>query len=406
MKIFNLFAVVVLVGTPLGVAAVGVAERAPAEGAASLTVYTGNLALVRQEVERPLGVGAHTVRIEGLATNLDPSSLVVLNPGVTVLGAHGFRSYQDVASGPGASIDLDLEVERSVERLQLAYLTTGLSWSASYAMIVAQNDASARFDGFATLANNSGTGFEAAEFQLLAGTIQRGAQGRPYADAVSELRAIGAPAEAPALQGAAFGDYHLYTVSTPLSLRAGESRRIRLMGAPSAVTTKEYIFSHSVNYYQSAPEPMTQPVAVTYRVERPEKSELGGVPLPAGQVRILQRDDAGRMQLLGIAAIGNAPRGEDLRLGVGYAFDIIGTRTQTDYRRPGGNAYESAWRVELRNRSDDDVTVQVIEQLSGDWQIIESTHHSEKVSAGAVRFRVDVGAGGAATLEYRVTVRT
>lgn len=393
---------------PAGGAAVGAlggGGPAPGRERPSLTVYTGNLALVRVEVERALARGAHTVRIDGLPANIDASSLVVLNEGVTLLGAHGLRSYQDVAAGPGASIDLDLELEREVERLQLAFLTTGLSWSASYSLIVAGDDASARVDGYATVVNNSGAGYTEAEVQLLAGTIRQGG-GRFEADAAGALRAFQErAAQAPALRRAAFGDYHLYTVSTPLSIRSGESRRIRLMGAESVKTRKEYVFSQAVNYRRPYPEPVTQPVVTSYKIERKEGGGFGDIPLPAGQVRIFQRDDAGRIQLLGIAAIGNTPKRTDLRLTTGYAFDIIGTRTQTDYSRTSGNVYESAWKVVLTNGGAEDVTVQVIEQLSGDWRLIESSHASEKLSAGAVRFAVTVPADGEATLAYRVSVR-
>jgi len=121
---------------------------------------------------------------------------------------------------------------------------------------------------------------------------------------------------------------------------------------------------------------------------------------------MLQRDAEGRVQLLGIVAVPNTPIAEDLRLSTGYAFDIVGTRTQTDYKRPSGNVYEAAWKVELRNRGNSAVTVQVVEQLSGDWSIVESSERWEKLSAGAVRFRVDVAAGGVSVLEYRVSVRT
>lgn len=371
----------------------------------SLTVYVGNLALVRQEVERVLEPGAHTVRVDGLPTNIDASSLIVLNDGITLLGVHGQRNYQDPASGPGASLELDLEVGRRVPHLQLAYLTTGLNWSADYAVIVTRDDASARVDGYATVANNSGTSYGDAEVQLLAGTIQRG-RGPMQPPAARRAEAFEEMAAAPELQEAAFGDYHLYTVSTPLTLRAGESRRIRLLGAGSVETRKEYTFSHSANYYRQSPEPLTQPVVVSYRIERGEESEFGGVPLPGGQVRMLQRDEAGRVQLLGMTVIPNTPKGEDLRLITGYAFDIVGTRTQTDYERPAGNVYESAWRVELRNRSGSDATVQVIEGLSGDWSIVESSHRWEKLSAGAVRFELNVPAGGDRVLEYRVSVRS
>ncbi len=375
------------------------------EPRASLTVYSDNLALVRRDVDRALRAGTHTVRIDGLPTNLDPASLTVLNPEVTLLGVHGLRSYQDAARGSGASLDLDLSVRRGVETLRLAFLTNGLNWSADYTMVVARNDASARIDGYATLVNGSGVSYDAAEVQLMAGTIQRGRGVRYAADELRRAVAFEA-AQAPGLEEAAFGDYHLYTVSTPLDLRAGESRRIRMVGAESVKTRKEYTFASQLEYHRPVPEPNKQPVAVSYRILRPEKSEFGSAPLPAGQIRLLQEDTAGRAQLLGIASIGNTPKGEDLRLGTGYAFDIVGTRTQTDYQRPGGNIYESAWRVELRNAGDAAVTVQVIEQVSGDWQIVESTHRAEKLSAGAVRFEVEVAAGGRAELAYRVRVRS
>ncbi len=371
----------------------------------SLTVYSGNLALVRQRVERPLSRGSHTIRVDGLPTNMDPSSLVVLSPGVTLLGTHGLRSYQDAASGPGASLDLDLEVNAPVDGLSLAFLTNGLNWSADYTLIVARDDTRARVDGYASIVNGSGAGYENAEVQLLAGTIQPGRGGRID---MADFRAMGAMSEAlaPALQEAAFGDYHLYTVSQPLSLRSGESRRIRLVGARSVATEKVYTFRNSLVYHHQEPDPVTRPVAVSYKIVRPETSEFGGTPLPSGQVRMFQEDEAGRVQLLGIASIPNTPKGEDLWLNTGFAFDILGTRTQTRYERPTGNRYESSWKVELRNRGDSKVTVQVVEELAGDWQIVESTHRAEKLSAGAVRFRVDVEAGGATTLEYHVVVRT
>jgi hypothetical protein len=374
-------------------------------GTSSLTIYNSNVALVRREVERFLPAGMHTVRVEGLPTNIDPSSLIVLDEGVTLLGVRGFRSYQDASTGPGASLDLDLDVERQTERLQLAFLTNGLNWSATYSVIVARDDATARVDGYATLVNGSGTGYEDTEVQLLAGTIQRGGRA-DYADEFRMARAFEAAAEAPELQEAAFGDYHLYTVSTPLSLRAGESRRIRLVGARSVRTQKEYTFANTLTYHRQYPEPLTRPVAISYRVERSEDGEFGEVPLPGGQVRVLQRDEDGRVQLLGVAGLANTPKRQDLRLHTGYAFEIVGTRTQTDFERPGGNVYESAWKVELKNESESSVTVQVIEQLTGDWEIIESSHRHEKLSAGAVRFSIDVPSGGTTVLEYRVSVRS
>lgn len=393
---------------PLGVLWLSTAARStdPAAGPVGLTVYTENLGLVRVEMQRPLMPGTHTVRVEGLPTNVDASSLIVLNRGVTLLGTHGFRTYQSAAGGPGASIELDLWVDRAVEAVRLAYLTAGLSWSASYAMIVEPDDRAAAIDGYASVANNSGTTYQGAEVQLLAGTVHRGQGGRFEADMLRMVARESRAAPSPELMEAEFGDYHLYTVSEPLTLYPGASRRIRLMGTPSVATEKIYTLAHQMNYYQPTPEPETQSVLVSYRVTRETGSEFGDTPLPAGPVRVYQPDSEGRLQLLGITQIGNTAKGEELVLPIGRAFEIVGTRTQTDYSRPAGDTYEAAWRIELRNRTDSRVTVQVIEALSGDWKVVESTHPAERTSAGSVRFDVPVPASGSAVLEFRVHVRT
>ena len=388
----------------ISLASIRMTDGGSAVDGPSLTVYAQDLAVVREELERSIEAGMHTVRIEGLPTNVDRTSIMVLNPGVIVLGAHGYRTYQDASGGPGASLDLDLQVERRIETLQLAYLTSGLGWTADYAVIVAENDATARVDGYANVSNNSGTAYESAEVQLLAGSIQRGG-GRVYENMARSVAFEMDAREAPALQGAAFGDYYVYTMSTPLSLRTGEARRVRLVGSQSVKAVKEYTFSHPVVYHQQYPEAITEPVVVSYRIERPKESDFGSEPLPAGQVRVYQNDDEGRLQLLGITGIANTPRGQNLRLTTGRAFEIVGKRVQTEFNRPASNVYESAWRVELTNASDEPVTVQVIESLSGDWTMMESSHRHEKLTAAAVRFDVAVPAGDTSTLTYKIAVR-
>jgi hypothetical protein len=396
-------AVLLLVaGAPAG------AQQNASSGHASLTIYSQNLALVRARLDRLLDPGVRAVTIDGLPANFDQNTIMVTNPEVTLLGVRDFRTYQGATAGAGAAITLDLSVAARIDELSLLFLTNGMGWTASYSMVVAADDASAQVDGYATIMNNSGTRFEGAEVQLLAGTInQQGAVGGRYRyEMMDEMRmASEAMAQAPGLTQASFGGYHLYTVTETLTLVPGEARRIRMWGADSIDTEKEYILASQFNYRQQYPEPVTQPVTARYRVVRPAGSEFGDVPLPAGQVRMFQADDAGRLQLLGIAAIDNTPAEQELLLGIGHAFDIVGTRTQTDYSRPEGGRYESAWRIELTNESDDDVVVQVVERMSGDWTVLNTTHEAEQISAGAALFRVPVPADGGATLEYRVSVR-
>ncbi len=399
-------ALAVILGSGTGASA----QQQGATGTASLTIYSQNLALVRTGLDRILEPGFHTVEIGSLPTNFDQTSLMVTDYAVTLLGVRDYRTYQGATSGPGAAITIDIEVSERIDELSLVFMTSGMGWSASYSMIIAPDDASAQIDGYATILNNSGTRFDDAEVQLLAGTInQQGAPGGRYDYAsMDQVRALaeGMAARAPGMSQASFGGYHLYTVTERLSLVPGESRRIRMWGANSVATVKEYVLGNSINYYQQYPEPMTQTVIARYRMTRPEGTEFGDVPLPSGSVRVFQADAEGRLQLLGVAGIPNTPKEQELLLTTGIAFDIVGTRTQTEFDRTANNTYESAWRIELTNESDEDVVVQVVERLSGDWSIMNSSHSFEKISAGSALFRVRVPAGGKATLEYRVSVQS
>ena len=62
--------------------------------------------------------------------------------------------------------------------------------------------------------------------------------------------------------------------------------------------------------------------------------------LPRGRVRLYQEDVDGAALLIGEDQIDHTPKGEQLRLYVGDAFDIVGERIQTDFRRPSENSLE------------------------------------------------------------------
>ena len=64
--------------------------------------------------------------------------------------------------------------------IDLSYLTTGLSWKADYVALF--DDAAGKLDlqGWITLTNQSGSGFENADTQLVAGTVALNANATPF----------------------------------------------------------------------------------------------------------------------------------------------------------------------------------------------------------------------------------
>jgi hypothetical protein len=153
------------------------------------------------------------------------------------------------------------------------------------------------------------------------------------------------------------------------------------------------------------------PVEVFYTLKRPRKTEFGDRPLPGGVVRLFQTDSAGRAQLVGEAAMDHTPAGEDVRLSAGTAFDLTARRVQTSYttRR---DSTQAGWRtvatadykVSVRNAGDSAATVEVLEERSGEWTVLQSSVPAEKVSSTITRFRVKVPPRGEAVVTYRIRV--
>jgi hypothetical protein len=62
------------------------------------------------------------------------------------------------------------------------------------------------------------------------------------------------------------------------------------------------------------------------------------------------------------------------------------------------------YKVTVRDAGDSAATVDVLEERSGEWSVLQSSVAPEKVSSTITRFRVKVPARGEAVLTYRIRV--
>jgi hypothetical protein len=300
------------------------------------------------------------------------------------------------------------------QKMEVSYLASKLSWSADYVLTIhgddstPANNVTADLDGWVTLANNSGTGFQNARLQLVAGELNRVRPEAQY-DSMKTVTVTGQLAGAiPApFQQEAFNEYHLYTLQRPTSIANSESKQISLLNAAGIGIVKTYEVDGQPYYYRSAIHPgapLKDPVQVYYEFKNDEKSHLG-MPLPAGTIRVYQSDSHGNTLFAGEDSIGHTPKDETIRLHEGNAFDIVAERKQTDYKQPVPQLREMEYEITLRNHKDTPVTVEVNEPIGGDWEILDSTQPWTKTAAFAAQFHVPVEANGTAVLRYRVQVR-
>ncbi|MDX1519316.1 MAG: DUF4139 domain-containing protein, partial [Gammaproteobacteria bacterium] len=118
----------------------------------------------------------------------------------------------------------------------------------------------------------------------------------------------------------------------------------------------------------------------------------------------------GNAQFVGEDQIDHTPKKEEVKLKLGDAFDITADKKQTDFKKRHAiaqynYAFESAYRIEIKNAKPEPVTVTVREPIPGDWKMLQQSHPHKKVAAGTAEWQVEVPAEDSAVLEYRALVR-
>jgi len=292
-------------------------------------------------------------------------------------------------------------------RVEASYLTAGISWKSDYVMLINAADTRADLTGWVTITNQSGATYRDAALKLVAGDVNR-AVSRDDARRALELAAA-KPASLAAdrdFKSEGFFEYHLYTLDGRTTIKDNQTKQLALLSAADVPVDKRFIYYGAASYHRSQyGTPISNQKIGVYLDLKNSKENRLGMPLPKGRVRVYKADASGSQQLVGEDWIDHTPRDERVRIKMGEAFDVVGERVQKDWRRLGSNLYESEWEITLRNHKPEAVTVEVVEPMPGDWEMIKSSYPHEKVQAFTARFNIPVPKDGVATLTYRVRVR-
>lgn len=274
---------------------------------------------------------------------------------------------------------------------RVSYQTGGMTWDAEYVGVLNQKETNLGLSGWASINNTSGKTFKDAKLKLIAGDINRAAPPIRKGYATDEMMAMAA-APAPGFEEKAFFEYHMYTLPRPSTLANNEIKQISLF-EPASTTVKK------IYYYR--PDRNATDVQVT--VEFVNSTQAGlGMPLPAGRVRLFKADDDGSMILLGEDQIKHTPKDEEISLTVGTAFDIKAEETLVNQTQVSKKVEDREYRIELRNRKAEPVTIKVEKQLWGFWEITQSTHEYKRKDANTLTFEVPVKAADTSVVKYTV----
>lgn len=301
------------------------------------------------------------------------------------------RVPENLRARPTLSVVVDA-AQAGPRQTTLNYLTSGLGWNADYVAMFDEKSGKLDLQGWVTLTNTSGTSFDSAEVQLVAGNVSGGgfSSGRPGGGVVSAGMASG--------QGA-LADYYLYPLAERTTIAQNQTKQVSFLDILGAPASKIY----RVDRYgfQSEEQPVSADVLLQFSAANAARTAS---PMPAGTVRVYMRDATGDPKFIGENSIPHSPAGSTLAIQTGQAFDVTlqPTILSTD-KVFGRTRYTVSYLV--RNARPEPVIVNV--RQGGLWiegKVITESLPSKRLNAQFLSWDVAVPANGETTLTFTVDV--
>jgi hypothetical protein len=295
---------------------------------------------------------------------------------------------------------------------ELAYVTGGLTWRASYNIVAPETGDSLEITGWITMSNECGRDFENAKIKLLAGDVHKIQSPARVRAAFSRLSAQDVDSPPPVTEKA-FDEFHLYTLENPTTLLDQETKQVEFVRASGVKSETIYTYDGADLERWNGADPSfrltneefgtqsSTKVAVTREFRNTKQNGLG-IPLPQGRIRFY-RADGDTVEFTGENTIDHTPSDELVKIQTGDAFDLVGERKRTDFRIDTSNkSATEIFEITLRNRKKSDVTIRVIEHFyrSSNWSVSANSHPFTKNQSNEIQFLIPVKPGEERKLTY------
>jgi hypothetical protein len=303
---------------------------------------------------------------------------------------------QDLRARPTLSVMVD-SARAGPRLVDLSYLTTGLSWKADYVALFDETGGKLDLQGWITLTNQSGTPFVDADTQLVAGDVALETNPPPRRPIPLARPMVGVArpgSEAGTGTAQPVGDVHIYQLPERTTIAQNQTKQVSFLDAHGVAAHKVYRWA--LETFTSADNPSSAEVAVAFA-----NSTAGGLAagLPAGTIRVYERDAGGAPKFVGENPIGHTPQGSELAVKIGEAFDVTvqPTLVSSQALSPRRTRYEMSYR--LRNARAAPVDVEL--RQAGLWRETKAIAESlpgRAIDAYTRGWTVPVPAGGETVL--------
>lgn len=317
MKHFTTLILIIM--SPLFAAAQNIdLATVPSRDSVQLTIYNAeDITLVRETRVMTFAKGINTLKFSWANTLIDPTSVRL-----AMLTKQDQLSTIDTVYPHERNQELNWRVESEIDgeaTVEISYFTSGITWSADYAVTVDQDQFHAKFLSYVTVTNNSGEDYEDAQVRLVVGKVnlvERIAQlarkgWQPAMPTISEApkRQLNRARKSQAMAGAmlmaesrmvaddaaeivreGLSEYFIFIVSGTQTVPNQWSKQMLSFEVPKAPVKIEYRF-----WPQTYGHRLTKLLLLTNDSE----SGMGDAPLPDGTVQCYQHNGLGGLRYLG-----------------------------------------------------------------------------------------------------------
>lgn len=344
---------------------------------------------------------------QGQLMQVDSDGSLVI--GGDVFGPTVVRNYAAIKLtgghvGGGTRLQLRVDADDSgATQATLTYPTSGIGWRGAYTgMLQSGHRCRLRIKAMASIANRSGRDWENADIKLVAGSPSFAEAGAPRPVA---MRAMSAKAYDATPEQGTLGDYRTYTLPGSVTLPKGSVTLTPLYQPQTVSCERTWLFENGNTWNPTHPVTSDNDSGTRHAPIISTLAFTAFDSFPAGYLRVLTMDDDGNAEFLGEGRIDDTPKGQEIDLTLGTAFDLTGTRERTSFALdPAARSIDEGFHITLTNAGDTDRTVTVREHpwRWRNWTLTSSSIKPSKQTPDVLEFQVKVPAKGSATLDYSV----
>lgn len=199
------------------------------------------------------------------------------------------------------------------------------------------------------------------------------------------------------------------------SINDGESKRMLFYQANQVNISKSFTFDAGKHPWEPNKQQNNVGIPVHYVLENNKNNQLGNHALWGGKMRIYQNDGHDGSIFLGEDKPAYTPINQKMKLYVGDSRDVVVTQRKTHHKRKNIKRNRNnqiilhdkveTMQVSIENFKDKAATINIIEPMSGEWEIIKSSHTYKRKHRQQMEFTINLPAKGKKTLTYRYIVR-